>query len=76
MSKAELWIHKEKDPLDEHNQTFVISEVAHWDTNKSFQKTKPIAIQETNIKGRKISKHTSGKNFRKLINNEILQKDG
>ncbi|KAJ8923596.1 hypothetical protein NQ315_010175 [Exocentrus adspersus] len=49
VSTAELWFHKEKDNLDSHNQTFVISEVAHWDTNKSFQKTKPIAIQETSM---------------------------
>ncbi|KAJ8985862.1 hypothetical protein NQ317_006236 [Molorchus minor] len=49
VSTAELWFHKEEDNMDAHNQTFVISEVAHWDTNKSFQKTKPIAIQETSI---------------------------
>lgn len=48
---AELWFHKERDILDSHNQTFVISEVAHWDTNRSFQKTKPIAIQETGLEG-------------------------
>ncbi|XP_019873441.1 inhibin beta chain [Aethina tumida] len=51
VSSAELWFHKKEDILDQHNQTFVISEVAHWDTNKSFQKTKPIAIQETHLKG-------------------------
>jgi TGF-beta receptor len=49
VSTAELWFHKEPDSLDSHNQTFVVSEVAHWDTNKSFQKTKPIAIQETSL---------------------------
>lgn len=51
VSTAELWFHKESDEMDSHNQTFVISEVAHWDSNKSFQKTKPIAIRETNITG-------------------------
>lgn len=51
VSTAELWFHKEADILDSHNQTFVVSEVAHWDTNKSFQKTKPIAIQETSLTG-------------------------
>lgn len=51
VSTAELWFHKKKDNMDSHNQTFVISEVAHWDTNKSFQKTKPIAIQETSMTG-------------------------
>ncbi|XP_060537411.1 inhibin beta chain-like [Cylas formicarius] len=49
VSSAELWFHKKKDTMDSHNQTFVISEVAHWDTNKSFQKTKPIAIRETSL---------------------------
>ncbi|XP_030756134.1 growth/differentiation factor 8-like [Sitophilus oryzae] len=49
VSSAELWFHKKSDVMDSHNQTFIISEVAHWDTNKSFQKTKPIAIQETDL---------------------------
>nr|XP_023024639.1 growth/differentiation factor 8-like [Leptinotarsa decemlineata] len=49
VNTAELWFHKESDFLDEHNQTFIISEVAHWDTNRSFQKTTPIAIQETSL---------------------------
>lgn len=51
VSTAELWFYKEKDLLDSHNQTFVVSEVAHWDTNRSFQKTKAIAIQVTNLQG-------------------------
>lgn len=51
VSSAELWFHKEADELDSHNQTFVVSEVAHWDSNRSFQKTKPIAIRETNLTG-------------------------
>ncbi|KAF7268463.1 growth/differentiation factor 8-like [Rhynchophorus ferrugineus] len=50
VSSAELWFHKKRDIMDPHNQTFIISEVAHWDTNKSFQKTKPIAIEETDMK--------------------------
>ncbi|KAG5860816.1 hypothetical protein JTB14_038117 [Gonioctena quinquepunctata] len=49
VSTAELWFHKKSDILDEHNQTFVISEVAHWDTHRSFQKITPIAIQETSL---------------------------
>ncbi|CAG9816776.1 unnamed protein product [Phaedon cochleariae] len=49
VSTAELWFHKESDMLDEHNQTFVISEVTHWDARRSFQKTTPIAIQETSL---------------------------
>ncbi|CAG9759828.1 unnamed protein product [Ceutorhynchus assimilis] len=48
VSTAQLWFHKKPDIMDSHNQTFIISEVAHWDTNKSFQKTNPIAIQDTN----------------------------
>lgn len=35
--------------MDEYNQTFVISEAAHWDSQQQFKKTKPIAIKETNI---------------------------
>lgn len=54
VSTAELWFHKETDELDSHNQTFVISEVAHWDSNRSFQKTKPIAIRETNLTGKRL----------------------
>ncbi|XP_019765468.2 bone morphogenetic protein 2 [Dendroctonus ponderosae] len=50
VSTAELWFHKKADIMDAHNQTFIIYEVAHWDTNKSFQKTNPIAIRDTNIK--------------------------
>ncbi|KAF9823496.1 hypothetical protein SFRURICE_011349 [Spodoptera frugiperda] len=46
---VELWFYKERDPLDEYNQTFVISEAAHWDSQQQFKKTKPIAIKETNI---------------------------
>lgn len=52
VSTAELWFHKEVDELDSHNQTFVVSEVAHWDSSRSFQKTKPIAIRETNLTGK------------------------
>ncbi|KAL0809945.1 hypothetical protein ABMA28_010800 [Loxostege sticticalis] len=46
---VELWFYKERDPLDEYNQTFVISEAAHWDSQQQFKKTKPIAIKETSI---------------------------
>lgn len=56
VSTAELWFHKESDELDSHNQTFVVSEVAHWDSNRSFQKTKPIAIRETNLTGESLRK--------------------
>lgn len=51
VSTAELWFYKERDILDSHNQTFVVSEVAHWDSNKNFQKTKAIAIQSTDREG-------------------------
>ncbi|XP_063630167.1 inhibin beta B chain [Cydia splendana] len=44
---VELWFFKEPDPLDEYNQTFVISEAAHWDSQQQFKKTRPIAIKET-----------------------------
>lgn len=51
ISTAELWFYKEQDEEDAHNQTFIITEVAHWDTKKSFQKTTPIAIVQTNKTG-------------------------
>lgn len=47
VSSAELKFYKEADDFDSHNQTFVISEITHWDAKKSFQKNRPIAIQET-----------------------------
>ncbi|KAF2882318.1 hypothetical protein ILUMI_23883 [Ignelater luminosus] len=49
ISTAELWFYKQPDSEDCHNQTFLINEVAHWDTKKSFQKTTPIAIHQTNL---------------------------
>lgn len=49
LSTAELWFHKEPDVQDSNGQTFVVTEVAHWDSKKSFQKTTPIAIHQTNI---------------------------
>ncbi|KAG8239780.1 hypothetical protein J437_LFUL019323 [Ladona fulva] len=47
---AQLWFYKERDRLDNHNQTLVISEVALWDRNRSYQKTKLLAIESTSIK--------------------------
>ncbi|XP_044741779.1 growth/differentiation factor 8 [Chrysoperla carnea] len=44
---AELWLYKRPDMFDSHNQTFVISEMAHWDPKHSFPRIKPIAILET-----------------------------
>ncbi|KAJ8955339.1 hypothetical protein NQ318_003433 [Aromia moschata] len=35
VSTAELWFHKEQDDMDSHNQTFVLSEIAHCDTKKN-----------------------------------------
>lgn len=51
VSSAELWFYKLPDAYDSRNQTIVVSEVAHWDSNVSFQKTKPIAIKETSLIG-------------------------
>ncbi|KAF5294836.1 hypothetical protein FQA39_LY00320 [Lamprigera yunnana] len=49
LSTAELWFHKEPDQQDHTGQTFVITEVAYWDSRKNFQKTTPIAIHHTNL---------------------------
>ncbi|PSN47866.1 hypothetical protein C0J52_01260 [Blattella germanica] len=50
VTMAELWLYKERDHRDKHNQTLIISEVAHWDKNQSIQKTKHLAIHQTNVK--------------------------
>ncbi|CAG2053230.1 unnamed protein product [Timema podura] len=50
LTTVELWIYKERDRLDQHNQTFVVSEVAHWDINHSTQKTKLLTIKDTDVK--------------------------
>ena len=52
VSSAELWFHKLGDRYDDHNQTFIISEVTHWDLNRSFEKMKTIAIKETDLSGK------------------------
>lgn len=52
VSSAELWFHKLGDKCDGHNQTFIISEITHWDLNRSFQKMKTIAIKETDLSGK------------------------
>ena len=49
LKMAELWLYKLKDKVDNHSQTFVISELAHWSSNKSFPKMKPIAIHDANL---------------------------
>ena len=50
VNSAQLWIYKKHDAMDEHNQTFIISDVAHWDTSRKFTKRNPIAVKETDIK--------------------------
>ncbi|XP_018322728.1 inhibin beta A chain [Agrilus planipennis] len=49
VSTAELWVYKKADSEDIHNQTFIVSEIAHWDAKKSFQKTTPIYINQTTV---------------------------
>nr|CAD7400752.1 unnamed protein product [Timema cristinae] len=50
LTTVELWIYKERDRLDQHNHTFVVSEVAHWDINHSTQETKLLTIKDTDVK--------------------------
>lgn len=54
VSVAALWLYKESDDLDSHNQTFLISTVDHWDSKRSFQKTKAIAILDTSVESKYI----------------------
>ncbi|XP_059622023.1 inhibin beta B chain [Phlebotomus argentipes] len=49
VEQATLWLYKMPDSLDSHNQTFVISEMAHWDPARKFPKRNPLAIHETSV---------------------------
>lgn len=49
VNSAQLWVYKKPDNMDHHRQTFIVSEVAHWDTKRSFPKSNTIAIQETSV---------------------------
>lgn len=49
VESAHLWLYKLPDPMDSHNQTFVISELAHWDPARKFPKRSPLAIHETPV---------------------------
>lgn len=41
-------MYKLPDLIDNNNLTFIVTEVSHWDTKKSFLKSNPIAIRSTN----------------------------
>nr|AVK43097.1 transforming growth factor beta [Lutzomyia longipalpis] len=49
VEQAHLWLYKHSDPMDAHNQTFVVSEMAHWDPARKFPKRSPLAIHETSV---------------------------
>ncbi|XP_058795004.1 growth/differentiation factor 8 isoform X1 [Phymastichus coffea] len=49
VTSAELWFYKEEDKNDSFNQTFVLSELDHWDQRGSFEKNTIMAIFETTI---------------------------
>ncbi|XP_024942877.1 inhibin beta A chain isoform X2 [Cephus cinctus] len=49
VTSAELWFYKELDENDVFNQTFVLSELDHWDQGGSFQKNTIIAIFESTV---------------------------
>jgi len=52
VTSAQLWFYKEWDENDDElNQTFVLSELDHWDLGGSFEKNTVMAILETNIGG-------------------------
>lgn len=53
VTSAELWFYKEKvDNDDELQQTFVLSELDHWDLSGSFEKNTVMAILETDVRGK------------------------
>ncbi|EZA49954.1 hypothetical protein DMN91_011432 [Ooceraea biroi] len=50
VTSAQLWFYKEQDENDDElNQTFVLSELDHWDLGGSFEKNTVMAIFETDI---------------------------
>ncbi|XP_043600148.1 uncharacterized protein LOC122575350 isoform X6 [Bombus pyrosoma] len=49
VTSAQLWFYKEYDENDYLNQTFVLSELDHWDLNGHFEKNTIMAIFETDI---------------------------
>lgn len=51
MTSAQLWFYKEFDENDDLNQTFVLSELDHWDLDRHFEKNTVLAIFETDIGG-------------------------
>ncbi|GFG39459.1 hypothetical protein Cfor_08408, partial [Coptotermes formosanus] len=50
VTTVEFWAYKESDQGDSQNQTFVVSEIAWWNLNQGMEKSKQIAIHETDIK--------------------------
>lgn len=52
VTSAELWFYKEQvENDDELKQTFVLSELDHWDQGGRFEKNTVMAIFETDIGG-------------------------
>lgn len=49
VTSAQLWFYKEYDENDDLNQTFVLSELDHWDLDGNFEKNTMVAIFETDI---------------------------
>ena len=49
VTSAQLWFYKEFDENDDLNQTFVLSELDHWDLDQHFEKNTVLAIFETDI---------------------------
>lgn len=52
VTSAQLWFYKKYDENDYLNQTFLLSELDHWDQGGSFEKNTVMAIFETDIEGR------------------------
>ncbi|XP_063992349.1 growth/differentiation factor 8 [Diachasmimorpha longicaudata] len=49
VTSADLWFYKGNDENDVFGQTFVLSELDHWDQGGSFEKNTIMAIFETSI---------------------------
>lgn len=49
---AQLWVYKRHESMDMLSETLEVADVTHWDKEQHFFKAKPIALTNTNVKGK------------------------
>lgn len=77
VTSAQLWFYKEYGENDGRNQTFVLSELDHWDLYGNFEKNVIMAIFETDIRGGsrieiKVFFPLSSSHFRRISRQTLL----